>query len=334
MKAAIKRLMPASLIVLMRNAVEYYRLIVCTVYDFNRYINNTSTFTVNNQEKMLGKLVLHYHVIEKGLSFEERREGFGAQVLDNLIELVNKYISLDYDREQLQFLTACSVINKYFEQNNVSVGNLSCLKSKVNPVVFQSSQNELGGSQIIRKSDVLHSVNIDYTNFFSSRHSIREFSNEPVDSEKVIKALNIARKYPSVCNRQAVRTYFIDSKEKVQEHLSYQNGNRGFGELVDKLIIVVADLSVFSKADERNQPFIDGGIYLMGLLLAIHAQGLGAVALNWSTNKRSDKLFRTLGTIKESEVIISFVGIGNLKDKMIIPKSERNSLCDTLTVIK
>lgn len=334
MKSLVRKFTPEFLLLLKRWFFETYSLIVCTFYDFVRYVRFSSTYKVDTQERLLGKLILYYHVIEKGLSFEESRAGFGIQVIESLVDAVNKYIELNYDKEQLQYKTTCAVLVKYFEANRGAGTEVSELKSKLNSVVFDCGDKDLGGKKIVTREEILESVNIDFKHFFNSRHSIREFSDERVEMSKVLDAIDLAKKSPSVCNRQSVRTYLIDSKEQVLKHLSYQNGNRGFRDKVDKVIVVTADLRLFSKADERNQPFIDGGIYLMGLLLSLHSVGLGAVALNWSTNKERDTAYRELGVIKESEVIISFVGIGSLKAKMVVPKSERNNIRDTLTVIK
>lgn len=334
MKSFIKKCIPEVLLVLKRWLFETYSLIICTFYDLSRFLKYSSTYKVDSQERLLGKLILYYHALEKGLSFENSKPGFGLQVLESLIDAVNKYIDLNYDRSQLQFKTACSVLVKYFEANSEAGSKVTELQHRLKEGVYENSCGELGGGKVVTKQEILDSVSIDFKTFFNSRHSIREFSDDKVETERVLEAVDLAKKYPSVCNRQSVRTYLINSKEKVLEHLSYQNGNRGFRDKIDKVIVVTADLGLFSKADERNQPFIDGGIYLMGLLLSLHSVGLGAVALNWSTHKNSDREYRKLGVIKESEVIISFIGIGNIKDEMIIPKSERNSITDTLTIIE
>ncbi|EKO3792099.1 nitroreductase family protein [Vibrio metschnikovii] len=330
MKKHIKSLIPSALLKLYRDIRYCFDLVKCSVYDFMRYSKYTSTHSIDGEEKLLGKLILYYHVLEKGLSFENRKENFGSAVVDDLIKSISEYIDNGYNVDKLQFKTACSVIEKYFAINPKMCQNY---RENIIEKIFSHAESELGGEKVIYKEEILASLNFDYSFFFNSRYSVREFSEEKVETEKLHSALDIAKKYPSVCNRQAVRTYLFTNKDTVIEQLSFQNGNRGFREKIDKLIVVTVDLSLFSKAEERNQPYIDGGIYLMSLLLAIHSKGLGAVALNWSTNKESDKKYRRLGVIKESEVIISFIGVGNLKDKMLVPKSERDSYKETLTQI-
>jgi len=334
MKAFIKRYTPELVLILRRNIAETISSVMCYAYDFKRYMRGSSTYNSHSQERMLGKLVLYYHVIEKGLSFKNRKPSFGLEVMSSLIDTVNDYVDANYDKNQLQFRTACSVIKQYFEANDHDCADVHSLRDRLRSDLSEYSQALLGGSRVITKQAIQEATSFDFKLFFNSRHSIREFSKQEVEVEKVLYALDIARNYPSVCNRQAIRIYLITSKDSIARHLKYQNGNRGFGERINKLIVVTSDLSVFSRAEERNQPFIDGGIYLMGLLLALHGTGLGAVPLNWSTHSKSDRAYRKFSNISDNELIISFVGIGHLQDEMTTPKSERNPIDDIVTVIR
>lgn len=302
-----------------------------------RYIKFSSLYGISDkssQKVLLGRIIAHYHVIEKGLSFYDMKACFGQSVINDLIHLLNTYIDLNYDKSNLHFVTACSVLNKYFNIHKSLGYDLDELKIKANKKIYQISREEFGGTKNIDKEYIIKSIDLDFRCFFESRSSIRVFSSEDVDLKKVYEALDIAQKYPSVCNRQAIRIYLIDDKEKIQHHLSYQNGTRGFTEQVNKLIVVTSDLSVFEGANERNQPFVDGGIYLMGLLLSLHSVGLGSVALNWCMDKKVDSAYRDFSGVKPSEVIIAFVAVGNLKDSITVPKSERSELNEILTVIK
>jgi nitroreductase len=333
MKKIIRKIMPEFILVVKRRGLNFIRLLVCYIYDLKRFIIHSGTSVQNDQRKLLGKIIAHYHVIEKGISFVDMRPGFGRDVITNLIVLINRYIDKKYDRSELQFITACSVLTKYININEAVGEDLGKIKGNIPREVYELATGRFGGSQTVYRKDILDAVNIDFKSFFNSRHSIREFSDADVNNDLILDALNVAKKYPSVCNRQAIRVYLVDSKESVRKHLEYQNGNRGFREKINKLLVITADLSVFENANERNQPFIDGGIYLMGLLLSLHSQGLGAVALNWSMDVKEDKCYRYFSCIKDSEVIISFVAVGHLNDEMKIPKSERNSVDDILTVI-
>jgi hypothetical protein len=80
MKSLIKNLLPEPLLIFKRRVFDTYSLFICNIYDLYRYIKYSSTYSSHSQEKMLGKLVLYYHVIEKGLSFENRRVAFKMSI--------------------------------------------------------------------------------------------------------------------------------------------------------------------------------------------------------------------------------------------------------------
>jgi hypothetical protein len=48
--------------------------------------------------------------------------------------------------------------------------------------------------------------------------------------------------------------------------LSYQNGNSGFGHTVPALFVITSDMRIFEKSGERNQGWVDGGLFAMALV--------------------------------------------------------------------
>ncbi|MEZ8547900.1 nitroreductase family protein [Vibrio cyclitrophicus] len=328
----IKRIFPKSVRKLLKKTFNLCRLVYNVKYDLGRFLEWSATNDTNSKDKILGRIIVHYHVLEKGMNFEQLRVGYGKNIARNLALLLNEYNDKGYDKDEYQYKVACSIMRKYFEINNsIDLTDISNIIHE--ELLVEDPLLILGGKKVINKEDINVAIDLDFKRFFESRHSIREFSNVEVDMSLLFEAVDLAKKYPSVCNRQAVRVYIVEDKTSVLDHLKFQNGNRGFSDKIDKLVIVTVDLSLFESALERNQPFIDGGIYLMGLLLSIHSVGLGAVALNWSTNKKMDMDYRKFSNIKESETIISFVGVGHLKDKMTVPCSERNGVEDIVTLL-
>jgi nitroreductase len=92
--------------------------------------------------------------------------------------------------------------------------------------------------------------------------------------------------------------------------LEIQGGNRGFGHLVNKLMVITSETGVFSSESERNQAFIDGGIYAMNLLYSLHYYNIACCILNCSNTVEKDRRLRELCGVKESEVFISMVSLG------------------------
>jgi nitroreductase len=151
----------------------------------------------------------------------------------------------------------------------------------------------------------------------------------PLEPELIKQAVSMALTTPSVCNRQAWKArVFSDSKKN--EILAMQNGNRGFTELIDTVIIVTCDLDCFTSDGERNQPWIDGGMFSMTLLLALHSVGLGTCCLNWCVGKEQDMQLRESIKLPESEVVIMIIAVGHIPEKLMVARSSRKPLEDVL----
>ncbi|MEC5325931.1 nitroreductase family protein, partial [Aurantimonas sp. A3-2-R12] len=126
----------------------------------------------------------------------------------------------------------------------------------------------------------------------------------------VMRAIDLAANTPRACNRQSWFTYHIDDRAVIEKALSFQTGNQGFGHEVPYLIIISADLRAFDNANERNQHFIDGGMYSMALVMALHALGLQSCCLNWSKLVRDDRAIRKHLPIKNEHTIIMMLAVG------------------------
>jgi hypothetical protein len=112
--------------------------------------------------------------------------------------------------------------------------------------------------------------------------------------------------------------------------LALQNGNRGFGHTAGCVIIVTSDLRTFSNSFERNQCWVDGGIFAMMLSLGFHDQGLGVCMLNWSADMDRDQDLRNTFPIPDHEAIITFMVVGPIPDHITVARSARIDTGDVL----
>lgn len=63
----------------------------------------------------------------------------------------------------------------------------------------------------------------------------------------------------------------------LEKVLKNQNGNRGFGQEFDKLLLVVGDLRCFNRDREVFQVYIDGGMYAMRVLDSLYYEKIASV---------------------------------------------------------
>jgi nitroreductase len=323
-----------------KNVLRPIKLILILIknyyHDLKRYYIYTHTH--------IGKLTLmsveadiikHYHVLEKGLSMPEVKKGFGLDVATSLITLCEHYFKLGYSVENYQIRSALNVLKKYIDYNSQFV-NLSDMEERFDKIVLKTkinTENTEGGYKNLSKEEVNNITNADFKIFSANRYSIRNYSERDVDTKLLEDAIKIAQKSPSVCNRQGSKVYIVSDKDLISKTLKFQNGNRGFGHLANKLLIVTSDLRVFEGVHERNQSFIDGGLFAMSLLYGLHYNGLGACPLNWCTDyHRDQKLKKSIG-INDYENIIMMISVGHLQDEFKVAVSPRKDLEDIITFI-
>lgn len=292
---------------------------------------NASHHTDDDMIKMQYTLLRENHVIEKGMSMRNPRKGFGQQKVEALLDRLNKYFEHygNIDAEFLRYpLSTIKTYIQYTEQNGTEV---PVIKSKFKDLELKVNIGTLelqAGIQETTKQEIINASSGNFESLLYSRHSIRYFSSKPVDRELIIKALELAQRTPSACNRQGWKTHVFEGDKSV-ELIKWQAGSRGFEDECRYSILVTANLKAFLW-HEVYQAYIDGGLYAMNLINALHSLGLGCIPL--SCGFEYEKL-RDLSKfdIPENEVPILIVAFGNLQDTFSYAVSTRKDVSKTNT---
>lgn len=280
------------------------------------------------EEQLKYYIVKHCHIIEKGLALPEPRKAFGQPKIIDLINKTREY-EKRYSDNDIGFMVR-DTLRGYlsFHSDSLDMLPVDFLKT-IEKFVEEKSMQDKGGLKHLIKSG-METLDLNrFEEFVKCRHSIRNFSNVPVEAVAIVKALSIARHTPSVCNRQGWHVHYYNDKSKILELLSYQNGNAGFTECIDKLLIVTGSVKAFTRY-EHNQLFIDGGLYSMNLMLALHAVGLGSCPLNTCMPWLNSKRLKKAAEIEPHERIIMMIAVGNLPDEFCVAQSEKYPVEKTL----
>lgn len=311
------------------------QLVKAYYYDakrFYKYAMNIQ-FDTYSANRLLGFIIAKYHVIEKGLTMPKMKHGFGLNTVEAVIYSCNLYFD-KFDVTNCQLKHAVNVLVQYREVHDkikfilpeTVINNINLLSKKV----LISSENQLR----INKATYFKNIESQFDTFAYSRHSVRNFSEINIESEKINNALKLAQDTtPTSCNRQSIRLYVISDKTKINQLLDIQTGNRGFGHLTNKLIVISSEISVYNEIRERNLSFIDSGIYAMNLLYALHFNQIGACALNWSSNIEADINLRNILNIPDSEVLMLLIACGIPADEFKLANSKRFDYKDITTYI-
>ena len=295
---------------------------------------NASCRTDKDMKKMQYTLLRENHIIEKGMSMRNTRRGFGQAKVAALIERLHKYNNR-YGAVDAAFLAyPLSTIKAYIAYQHHDGVEIPDIEQS-----FQQLCEEIGvtaetltmsaGITIHKAEDLQRQATADFANLLYGRHSIRYFKDEQPSQELLEKALTLAARTPSACNRQAWHTH-IYFGETAHQLLRQQGGCNGFCDDIPCCIVVTADMKGFLK-HEPFQCYVDGGLYAQNLINALHYVGLGSIPL--SCGFMSDQLLEMQKefNIPKNEVMIVIIGTGIMLDEMKIAISTRKPISITNT---
>lgn len=265
------------------------------------------------------------HRLEKGLCIRNPRAGWGFDKAEKLVDLIKKersstspdWIAIDIGEAVL----AAYIIAK--EKNPGEADKLGHLKSKVASTGLEIVENsEYGGALLLHKEDVQQDESIE--RLFLTRHSVRDFAETPVDPAKLERAVTLALRAPSACNRQATQIYVISGEDRVKAGSSNEYH-------ADKYLIITGNMRAFALS-ELNDWIVSSSVFCGYLSLALHAEGIGSCVFRKDIvqeSKYNDNI-KALCHIPDDEQIILEMAIGNYKDEFYVPVSCRRKAKEIL----
>jgi len=326
----LKAVLPGWLLKRMRLALNHYRLVGNYFYDWRRFIKHSALGGPPRTAAQLeAYLTMDYHSLEKGLALKKPRLLFGQARIQKIISSIHLY-SARFGPTRASHI-AINTLEAYQAYHHDRGSDLPTIKAFLEATAEKKPDAErAGGTLAVTKASIHERGKCDLKDFFYSRYSVRHFSDEPVATELIEQAVVMAQKSPSVCNRQASRVHLIEDRQAIKTALKHQNGNRGFSEQIGTLVVVTADLQAFVSSGERNQAWIDGGMFAMTLVYGLHSLGLGSCCLNWSADRKTDKALRRDVALEESEAVIMMIAVGHLPEQLNVAQSPRKHLDEVL----
>ena len=287
-----------------------------------------------NDEKMTevqlqAKLIFYYHKIEKGLCMPGKKRLFALEVVPKVIQLLKTWETSERSLSDPIYIGAINSLRSYKELISREKLDPNGLITTVTSD-FLDSRSEVSSEADtpirISKAQLDAVVSSDeFRNLCELRRSFRDFSERPIPDIAIRSAIEVAQLSPSACNRQPCKVYVTQDQALKESVLSHQNGNTGFGHIAPALMVVTSDASHFFGAIERNQPYIDGGLFSMSLLYALQVQGLVSCCLNWCVTPATDKRVHSILSIPDSERIVMCILVGYPVAETVVPKSHRKS---------
>lgn len=294
--------------------------------------HNASIATDRSLNKTQNTLLREAHVIEKGLSLRHPRRGFGQGKILALLRNIDRYLATYPEADKDFILYPLSVVGSYIA-HSTKTGSFNAdiathFKQLVARIDADFSAIQSGVKEVTR--DQLHAnCNSGFESLLFSRHSIRYFAAETPARDLIQKALRLAQQTPSACNRQGWRTHVFHG-ESCNRMAIWHGGASGFEDEVRCCILVTGDMNAF-LLHEIHQVYIDGGMYAMNLVNALHSTGLGTIPLSCGFFHDKLSALKTVFDIPSNEVPILIVGVGYLEDRFRVAVSARKPIHVTNT---
>jgi nitroreductase len=316
-----------------KKIISFVNLVQDSFIDFLKYVKYSGVFKKNSINKIEASIILDYHSLEKGMLHKEIRFKFGKLKIVNLLRLLKKN-EIIHNIKNSQLNAAAASLRNYFDihvKNNIDISEF--FTNEDYEFLLENYQTACSSVVSFKKDDFFNENKSGFMSFSNSRKSVREYTGEKVPVEHINKAIDIAKNAPSVCNRQPNQVFLIENKTKVDKILKVQGGLTGYTDKIVQLLVLVGDRNYFYTSGERNQLFIDGGIFLMNLLYALHYYKIAACPAHWALNNSHNKRIKKIIGLSNSQQVISLIAIGYPSEDFKTCKSKRRENNEVLKVI-
>jgi len=315
------------------SARDFYhraRKLMFFLYDAKQTFNDMhwDSNSKRNYWAVSAELLFQYHKLEKGLCMPGVKRFFGYNPAKATIELLNIWRKGGYSTEDPIYKGAIETLVAYREriketppERGSQLIQILDIEISLNPKRSPELQTPVLATTSFNENDI-YTIEM----LTRARRSVRSFSLIEVEMRKIQRAVAVAQQSPSACNRQPCRVHVYKDRTRINNMLEYQNGNRGFGHTIPLLLVLTADATGFFDASERHEPYIDGGLFAMSLILSLQAQGLSTCCLNWCVEPFEDNVAHERGGISVVERIVMFIAVGYSDDGSLVPRSPRRAI--------
>lgn len=288
--------------------------------DLKFMLKNSPNIRVNTEDKLHVNIMLGMHSLEKGMSFNVKKVGYGRLKALNLCKNIERAYDLYGENDRLQI--AMSVLEKYINdpyscKDKIVVDTINRTLNKhfnhhvdagVRPIVIPTFK--------VKENEILE--------FYSSRTSVRYYSNVPISDLEIKNALKLVSYTPTACNRQTCKTY-VFSGDICKKIIDNQLGDQGWCLNADKIFVITSNGSFFNSTFESKEAYIDGGMYAMNLCMGLHMQKIATCFKMFVRLPAIEKEFKLICNIPVNEIPIVLILAGHYPEdnKFFQPVSVR-----------
>lgn len=324
MKNFLKLLLPLRFHTPVKSIVRKFFLIDYLWSDINHLFYKKKSHKKESEFlKKRARIIKYYHRLEKSLSTPNFIRGRGIRAAIDLIEELKAYKLHKFDLDDNQILVAFDVLHKFIAKQEIK--DQENLKDRISELDIKQVSDIAGGTIELNKDYFLNNIDSNFQILSSKRHSVRDYDNREVDINLIRKAIDIAQKSPSVCNRQGWHTILVTNQKVINLFKEIHNGFARSDQYLGSLLIVCFSKSSFDYPLERHQGYTDGGLFSMSIMYALTHLGLASCPLNANLSKVAEKKLRSAISLSNEYGLVMFIAVGHYADSTIVPVSHRDS---------
>lgn len=291
-----------------------------------------------NRSVGVTRLLVYSHALEKGMSMKHIKQGYGIEKARAIISDLMDYKMSGLDRKAFCYIESLSVLKSYIRFQTERGVNVSEIEAGYEQLIDSEEKEIVDLSN--RYSAGIKSYGVDdlkphggnFEGLLNTRHTVRSFIDKSVAIEDIEKAIQLANHAPSACNRQPSRVYYAQSENKKKRINELITGNAGFENELHDFLVVTCDRALFQSV-EGFQWYVNGGIYLGYLSMALHACNLGACIMQWFPFYKTEAALKSILGVNKTEAIVAIVAIGYYCDISVCLCAQRKTAYETLYIV-
>lgn len=279
------------------------------------------------KEKLEYDMLFEIHKLEKGFATTKNQRPFGIDKIKRIIKDIKEYEKFKFAPSfayNLAYSSLESYIKFYEEKKWTDKEEYKLVLQFINQGCKHTHIPV--GAFDYHKSDFISDALIDYDKFISSRRSIRNFSNKKLAKKDIIKAVNMAIKTPTACNRQMCKIYYASSDKSRETIEKYAQGIGLFDLLNVNYFVITFDISANYFIGERNQGWFNSGLITMNFVNALHSLGIGSCCIQFGNSFEEEKELKKTLNISPSERVGVIITAGYYDEISRIPYSSRKPI--------
>lgn len=257
------------------------------------------------ERRLSHKTIIEAHTVEKGLTLPKPKPHFGRAKIAAMLDMNAGWTPPEGELSRSMLVGALRDYQQAFAGTPAPDAGIA---ERISAFVAAHDASSARGG--VRHGLEHPAENPAALAFLESRFAAREFAARALSDTEVEAVARLAQRAPSQCNRQSARLHVYRDPARIRRLLELQGGARGFAENVPTLFVVTSEITAWGGPQQRNQPYVDGGLYAMMLILGLDATGFLSCPMNLAIAHRTERAIKAEAAIPTRERLIVMVAAG------------------------